>query len=89
MTGEGPTDAALEKAILALLASREGSICPSEAARRVGGDHWRGLMDATRRVGGRLARRGEIVVTQGGRTVRPDDARGPIRYALARASRTG
>ena len=74
---------ALEDAILALLDGRDGSICPSEAARRVGGAGWRALMDVTREAGRRLAARGAIVVTQRGRVVDADRARGAIRYACA------
>lgn len=71
----------LETAILDLLGGRSGSLCPSEAARRVGGDDWRKLMPLTRDAGRRLAQRGLIVVTQKGRDVDPDTARGPVRYA--------
>ena len=44
--GVNATDAALETAIADLLAQRAGdaSICPSEAAQRVGGDDWKQLM---------------------------------------------
>ncbi|GAC1549258.1 MAG: hypothetical protein NVS2B9_15910 [Myxococcales bacterium] len=44
-------DAALEETIRTLLDARrpEASICPSEAARAVGGDAWRDLMEPARR----------------------------------------
>jgi hypothetical protein len=76
-----PTDAALERAILDLLAGRQrdATICPSEAAKRVRPDAWRDLMEPARRAARRLVVRGEIEVTQGGRVVDPSTAKGPIR----------
>jgi hypothetical protein len=72
---------ALESAIASLLAERDPgkTICPSEAARAVGGDDWRELMPAAREAAARLAERGEIVVTQRGEVVDALAARGPIR----------
>lgn len=74
-------DVALEEAILALLAERAAAatICPSEAARRVGGDDWRTLMEPARAAARRLVARGEIEMTQGGSPVDPSTARGPVR----------
>ena len=45
------TDRALETSIRSLLDSRKGgaTICPSEAAREVGGEDWRDLMATARR----------------------------------------
>lgn len=76
-----PVDQQLEAAIEALLdqRARGASICPSEAARAVGGDDWRGLMEAARRAGRRLVAAGRAEVTQGGRVVDPSRAKGPIR----------
>lgn len=74
-------DRELEAAVLALLRERSGTICPSEAARRVGGESWRGLMEPARSAGRRLAARDRIVVQQRGRRVDPARARGPIRFA--------
>ena len=85
MNDDATPGAALEAAILDLLRGREGSICPSEAARQVGGKNWRPLMEPTREAGRRLAARGDIVVMQRGRVVAAGDARGAIRYALRRA----
>ncbi len=72
---------ALEQAILDLLQarSRGASICPSEAARTVGGEGWRDLMEPARRAARRLVASGVVVITQGGRIVDPSTARGPIR----------
>lgn len=57
----------------------ESSICPSDVARAVGGESWRSHMDDVRRVAAALADRDEIVVTQKGKPVRIDGARGPVR----------
>ncbi|WP_204163414.1 DUF3253 domain-containing protein [Nocardioides gilvus] len=65
--------------IRALLRKRDGkSICPSDVARVVGGEGWRGRMADVRAVAGELAGRGVLVVTQKGETVTVD-ASGPIR----------
>ncbi len=79
----------LEEAILGLIAARgpEKTICPSEAARAVGGDHpdgWGPLMPPIRRVAVRLAREGRIIITRKGRIVDPDDFRGVYRLGLPR-----
>lgn len=76
-----PVDAALEAAILALLDERAAgaTICPSEAARAVGADEWRDLMEPARRAARRLVDLGSVEITQGGRVVDPSTARGPIR----------
>ena len=73
------TDRELEREILALLAERPVSICPSEAARRVGGDDWRRLMEPARQAARRLVARGEVDILQRGRVVDPSTAKGPIR----------
>ena len=78
--GVGPVDAALEAAIRDLLRARPGgTICPSEAARRVRPDDWRPLMEATRRAARRMAAEGHIEVMQGGRSVDPGAFRGAVR----------
>jgi hypothetical protein len=77
-------DDALADAIVALLRTRrrEASICPSEAARAVGGADWRPLMEPARRAARRLVAEGAVEVTQGGRVVDPSTAKGPIRIRL-------
>jgi hypothetical protein len=81
----GDADAALEAAILELLAERGAgkTICPSEAAKLVGGKaerrDWEGLMEPARAAARRLVAEGKIVITQGGRVVDPSTAKGPIR----------
>lgn len=83
------TDRALEASILDLLAHRSGgaTICPSEAARAVGGADeatWRALMEPARRAARRLVAAGDIEITQKGHTVDPSTAKGPIRLRLRR-----
>lgn len=87
--GVRPVDRALEESIRSLLAGRAGdaSICPSEAARAVGGENeeaWRALMEPARRAARRLVAAGEVEITQGGRVVDPSTAKGPIRVRRAR-----
>ncbi|KUH97341.1 DUF3253 domain-containing protein [Mycobacterium sp. IS-3022] len=56
------------------------TIRPSDAARAVGGNDWRDLMDDARDVARDLARRGEVETTQKGEVVDPDATwRCPIR----------
>lgn len=74
-------DDELERSILGLLAERkhDATICPSEAARAVGGDDWRDLMEPSRQAARRLVAQGRIEITQQGRVVDPSTAKGPIR----------
>jgi hypothetical protein len=75
------TGADLEKAILELLAQRAptSTICPSDAARAVGGEQWRELMDDARAAASRLVADEKVDITQGGAVVDMATARGPIR----------
>ncbi|MFE7094728.1 DUF3253 domain-containing protein [Streptomyces erythrochromogenes] len=78
----------LEQAIVTLLEQRgpTATICPSDAARAVyagDGDGWRDLMEPARRAARRLVTAGEVEITQGGRTVDPAGARGPVRIRRA------
>ena len=77
------TDAQIERTILDLLARRAPgkTICPSDAARALD-DDFRPLMDPVRRVARELVARGELEVTQSGRVVDIDTARGAIRLRL-------
>lgn len=74
----------LDRTIVELLEQRrEGAtICPSEAARAVGGEDWRPLMEPARDAARRLVEQGRIDVTQRGEVVDLDEARGPIRLRL-------
>ena len=80
------TDRALESAIQTLLdqRARDATICPSEAARVVGGDEWRDLMEPSRRAARRLVAQGVVEITQKGTVVDPSTAKGPIRIRLVR-----
>ncbi len=84
--GSAGTDARLRETIGALLDSRAptSSICPSDAARAVGGDDWRGLMDAARAAAQELVERGEVEITQHGQVVDLATVRGPIRIRRPR-----
>ena len=75
------TDRLLESTILDLLSRRAeaATICPSEAARAVGGEHWRDQMDAARDAARRLVVAGNVDITQGGEVVDPSTFRGPNR----------
>lgn len=68
-------------AIRALLRHRDGStMCPSDAARIVGGEGWRERMDAVRDTAAALAAQGVVVVQQKGEAVQLP-VKGPIRLA--------
>jgi hypothetical protein len=59
------------------------SICPSDAARAVGGEQWRDLMAQARDVARDLARAGDVEVLQKGSALDPDAPwRGPIRIRV-------
>jgi hypothetical protein len=79
--GVTPVDRELEASIRQTLAARAAtsSMCPSEAAKAVGGEEWRELMEPARRAARRLVAEGEVEITQGGRVVDPSTAKGPIR----------
>ena len=80
-----PEAVEIEEVLLGLCAARgaDKSICPSEAARALAQTEadWRALMPAVRSVAAGLSRQGKIRFLQGGRTVDPDSAKGPIRLA--------
>jgi hypothetical protein len=84
----GESDAELEATILELLVERgrDKTICPSEAAKVVGGVEsrrdWEGLMEPARAAARRLVATGKIVITQHGHVVDPSTAKGPIRLRL-------
>ena len=84
-----PEDAALEAKILELLGQRAATstICPSEAARALGGEEWRDLMEPARRAARRLVADGEVTITQRGVPVDPSIATGPIRIRIRKNPR--
>lgn len=80
-TDEGRRDR-LAAAMRALLRHRDGStICPSDAARVVGGEAWRYLMPTAREVADALCAEGVLQPQQGGEPVIATGAKGPIRLA--------
>lgn len=86
----GPSGAELRAEILRI-AEQRGSgktLCPSDAARSIGGDAWRDLMPAARRIAFELAGEGLVDVTQHGDRVEPD-VRGPIRIGWVGRSASG
>ncbi|AKT50388.1 DUF3253 domain-containing protein [Arsenicicoccus sp. oral taxon 190] len=81
MPSSPPSDAELQAGIVDLLRLRspDVTICPSEVARRLGGERWRDLMQPTRDAAARLADDGVVEVVQGGAPVDVRTARGPVR----------
>jgi hypothetical protein len=79
-------DANLDRALTLLLTERgaDKTVCPSEVARAVDGEHWRDLMEPARAAARRAVARGDAEITQQGRVVDPSTARGPIRIRPVR-----
>jgi len=74
--------ARLAATIRTLLRHRDGkSICPSDAARVVGGAQWRDVLPVVREVAHELVTQQVVVVTQKGAQIDVQEARGPIRIA--------
>lgn len=64
------------------------TICPSEVARALAGDHpdaWGPLMQPVRRVAVALTKQGRVVILRKGRPVDPDDFRGVYRLSSPRS----
>ncbi|QIK76265.1 DUF3253 domain-containing protein [Nocardioides piscis] len=83
---EVPTETGLRErlaaTIRALLRHRDGTtICPSDAARVVGGEGWRDVVPVAREVASELAAHDVVVVQQKGQRVDVRTARGPVRIA--------
>lgn len=82
MTTPSPADV---RAVLLDLVRRRGSgktVCPSEVARALSPDGWRGLMEDVRQEAYRMADDGLVDITQRGDVVDGRTARGPIRVRL-------
>jgi hypothetical protein len=76
----------LTAAIRTLLRHRgpDRTICPSDAARAVGGDRWRHLVPVARDIARDLAAAGELEVTQRGQVLPPGGTwKGPVRLRSA------
>ena len=84
--GVTATDLRLEESITTLLTARAqtATICPSDAAKAVGSEEWRDLIEPARRAARRMVSRGELQITQGGAVVDPSTAKGPIRLRRVR-----
>jgi hypothetical protein len=83
--GGGSIATRLRAAILALARHRgpDSSICPSDAARAVGGARWRDLTDDSRSTAFALARDGTLEITQRGAAIDADrPPGGPIRIRI-------
>lgn len=82
---EEPTEAGRRARVAAvirtLLHHRDGTVCPSEAARVVGGPAWRDLMPLVRDVAWGLADEEVAEVRQRGTRVTDRAVRGPVRIA--------
>lgn len=77
-----PSQSQARAKIAELLEERDAgqTICPSEAARALGGDDgFRELMPMVREAAGAMVEAGELEVTQSGQVVDIRSARGPIR----------
>jgi len=72
---------AIERTMDALLDERGTgkTICPSEVARKLGGETWRALMQPVRDVVAERSDAGELDVTRKGAKVDPRNPGGPIR----------
>jgi hypothetical protein len=79
------TDKRLESAMVDLLMESpgQGTICPSEAARKIRPNDWDGLREACRMAARRLVARGAVEMIQGQRAVDPSTAKGPVRLRRA------
>jgi len=84
--GVTAVDRELEATIATLLSARavDAAICPSDAARAIGGEQWRDLMEPARRAARRMVAAGSLQITQGGSVVDPSTAKGPIRLRRPR-----
>ncbi|MCX7325828.1 MAG: DUF3253 domain-containing protein [Hyphomicrobiales bacterium] len=90
MSGKTIDPEAVEDAIRRLVAERgEGkTICPSEAARALGGPHpdgWGPLMQPVRKAAIRLKQQGRLSILRKGKVVEDDDFKGVYRLSLPRA----
>jgi hypothetical protein len=83
-----PSSRDIEDAIFALLSEprADGTICPSEVARKLAPKQWKTLMHSVREVAARLALEGRLIATQNGKVVDAISAHGPIRLKAVRST---
>ena len=87
-TEEG-RDRRIDAALLAFATHRapDGTTCPSDAARAIGGPAWRGLLPFVRERVRVLAHEGRVDVLQKGERLPPSaEWRGPVRVRLSASS---
>lgn len=58
------------------------TICPSEVARVLFGDNWRKEMQTVRDAAFGLAEENQVMVTQKGKKVDPENLKGPVRIKI-------
>lgn len=58
------------------------TICPSEAAKELDAENWRGLLTKVRRTAQAMAREGQIAIYRKGKAIDPDAMKGVIRLGL-------
>lgn len=74
----------ISSAILTTVSERgaDKSTCPSEVARMLFADNWRGQMEQVRNVAIDLAKQGKILITQKGLPINLGSIKGPIRIRI-------
>jgi hypothetical protein len=79
-------DLQLQDTLESLLAegADSASVDPTEVARAVGGAGWEKLLEPARSAARRLVAAGRAEITQGGRVIDPDHAKGTIRVRRPR-----
>ncbi len=78
------SDNVIKNTILTMAASRgtDKTICPSEVARVLFGENWRKEMQTVRDAAFDLAGKNQVMVTQKGKKVGPENLKGPIRIKI-------
>ncbi|MBT6179713.1 MAG: DUF2256 and DUF3253 domain-containing protein [Deltaproteobacteria bacterium] len=82
--GVTSTDKRIECAVMDLLekSPKGSSLCPSEVARKMNPESWRDLVEPARRAARRLASRGLVEITQGGKPIEQLNFKGVIHLRL-------
>lgn len=80
-------EAKIRRAIYGIARERgpDKSLCPSEVARKLSPRKWRALMPQVIGAAKRMAMEGDILMTQGGKIIDPNAAKGAIRLRLPSA----
>ena len=63
------------------------TICPSEVARAMFGENWRSEMQMVRDAAFSLATQNQVIVTQKGEKVDPENFKGPIRIQILKTKK--